>query len=219
MIPFVLTADESEEQLARGAAGVDALQVGAVYAEALLNAAEKAGQVDNVVGELDALLDTTVKRGSPLRPFFASGVISRETRSEVIRKVFDSRANPLLVDFLMVLNEHDRLPLLPVMIFELKQLRDRRARKLPVYVSAAAPLAEDQLELVRQAVRRNLNLEPMLETRIDPELLGGIVLRVGDWVFDGSVQNKLNDLSKQITENSSHEIQSGRDRFRTSVGN
>jgi F-type H+-transporting ATPase subunit delta len=105
------------------------------------------------------------------------------------------------------------------MIFELKQLRDRRAKKLPVYVSAAAPLAEDQLEQVRQAVRRNLNLEPVLETKIDANLLGGIVLRVGDWVFDGSVQSKLNDLSKQITENSSHEIQSGRDRFRTSVGN
>jgi F-type H+-transporting ATPase subunit delta len=219
MVPFVLTADESEEQLARGSAGVGALQVAAVYAEALLNAAEKAGQVDQVVGELDALLDTTVKRGSPLRPFFASGVISRETRGEVIRKVFENNANPLIIDFLMVLNEHDRLALLPVIIFELKHLRDRRARKMPVYLSSAAPLTEDQLDQVRQAVRRNLNLEPMLETKIDPDLLGGLVFRVGDWIFDGSVQSKLTELSKQISENSSHEIQSGRDRFRSADGN
>jgi F-type H+-transporting ATPase subunit delta len=219
MIPFVLTSSESEEELARGSAGVEALQVGAVYAEALLNAAEKAGQVDEVLGELDALLDTTVKRGSPLRPFFASGVISRETRGEVIRKVFDGRANPLIVDFLMVVNEHDRLPLLPVMIFEAKQLCDRRAKRLPVYVSAAAPLSDDQLEQVREAVRRNLHLEPVLETKIDADLLGGIVLRVGDWVFDGSVQSKLSGLSKQISENSSYEIQSGRDRFRSPDGN
>src|SRR6266851_2084863 len=107
MIPFVLTSSESEEQLARGSADVASLQVARVYGEALLNAAEKAGQVVEVLGELEELLNTTVKPGSPLRPFFASGVINRETRREVIRNVFDGRANSLLVDFLMVLNDHE----------------------------------------------------------------------------------------------------------------
>jgi F-type H+-transporting ATPase subunit delta len=219
MIPYVLTATESEEGLARASAGVESLQVAKVYGEALLNASEKAGQVDEVVGELEALLNTTIAPGSPLRPFFASGVINRITRGEVIRKVFEGRAHPLVVDFLMVLNDHDRLPLLPVVVFQANQLRDRRARRLPVSVSSAVPLGEDQLERVREAVRRNLQLEPILETRIDPDLLGGVVLRVGDWVFDGSIQNKLNELSKQISEKSSHEIQSGRDRFCSANGN
>ncbi len=219
MIPYVLTATESEEQLTRATADIESLQVAHVYGEALLNAAEQAGQVDEVLGELEVLLNTTVKPGSPLRPFFASGVINRITRGEVIRKVFDGRAHPLVVDFLMVVNDHDRLPLIGVIAFQANQLRDRRARRLPVSVSSAVPLGEDQLERVREAVRRNLELEPIMETRIDPELLGGVVLRVGDWVFDGSVQSKLNELSKQISEKSSHEIQSGRDRFCTANGN
>ena len=219
MIPYVITASESEEELARASADIESLQVAKVYGEALLNAAEKAGQVDQVLGELDELLNTTVKPGSPLRPFFASGVIDRVTRGEMIRKVFEGRAHPMVVDFLMVLNDHDRLPLIRVVMFQVNQLRDRRARRLPVSVSSAVPLAEDQLDRVREAVRRNLQLEPILETKIEPDLLGGVVLRVGDWVFDGSIRNKLMELSKQISEKSSHEIQSGRDRFSTAIGN
>jgi F-type H+-transporting ATPase subunit delta len=175
--------------------------------------------LDEVLGELEELLNTTVKSGSPLRPFFASGVINRITRGEVIRKVFDGRAHPLVVDFLMVVNDHDRLPLIGMIVFQANQLRDRRARRLPVSVSSAVPLGEDQLERVREAVRRNLQLEPIMETKVDPDLLGGVVLRVADWVFDGSIRSKLNELSKQISEKSSHEIQSGRDRFCTANGN
>jgi len=219
MFPYLLTATESEEQMARGTGDIKSLQVAQVYGEALLNAAEKAGQVDEVLGELEELLNTTVKSGSPLRPFFASGVINRITRGEVIRKVFDDRAHPLVVDFLMVVNDHDRLPLIGMIVFQANQLRDRRARRLPVSVSSAVPLGEDQLERVREAVRRNLQLEPIMETRIDPDLLGGVVLRVADWVFDGSVRSKLNELSKQMSEKSSHEIQSGRDRFCSADGN
>jgi len=219
MIPYVLTASEDEEALARGAADIGSLQVAQVYAEALLNAAEKAGQVDEVIGELETLLEMTVAPGSVLRQFFASGVIGRATRGDVIRKVFDGRAHPLLVDFLMVINDHDRTTLLPAILFEAKELRDRRAGRLPVAVHSAVPLAEDQLERIRQGVRNQLRVEPVLEMKVDPELLGGIQLRIGDWVFDGTLRSRLNQIRDQIISRSSHEIQSRRDRFSSTNGN
>jgi F-type H+-transporting ATPase subunit delta len=219
MIPYVLTASEEGEKQARGIPDVSSIEVARVYSEAFLNAAEKAGQVDEVLGELEALFQTTDAPRSELRPFFASGVIGRRTRGEVIRKSFEGRANPLLVNLLLVLNDHDRLTLLPVILFETKELRNRRARRLPVTLTSAVPLTGEQVERVRQAVRTQLQLEPLIETKIDPDLLGGIAFRVGDWVFDGTVRTRLNDLREHLIERGSHDIQSGRNRFGPAAGN
>jgi len=219
MIPYVLTVSEEEEQLARGIADVQSLEVARVYAEALLNAAEKAGQAEEVLAEFEALLQTIEAPRSVVRKFLASGVISRETRGEAIRKAFDGRAHPILVDFLLVVNDHERMPLLPAILFEARELRDRRARRLPVHVTSAMPLPDDQLEGIKDAVRKRLRWEPLLETKIDPELLGGVQLRIGDWLFDSSIRTQLNEMRKELIERSSHEIQSGRDRFSSANGN
>src|SRR5262249_11842861 len=169
------------------------------------------------LGELEALVQTAEAPRSEVRQFFASGVIGRRTRDEVIVKVFEGRVHPLLINFLRVLNDHDRTTLIPAILFAAKQRRDRRAKRLPVVVSAAVPLADDQVERIRQAVRQSLQLEPLVETKVDPDLLGGVMLRVGDWVFDGTVRTKLNELRQQLIERSSYEIQSGRDRFSSPV--
>lgn len=219
MIPYVLTASEDEEGLARATADIKVLEVARVYGEALLNAAESAGQVDEVLEEFEELRQATEVPASELRRFFASGAIGRATRARAIRQAFAGRAHPILVNFLLVVNDHDRMTLLPAILFEARELRDRRARRLPVAVHAAVPLTDEQIERVKQAVRARLHLEPIIELKVEPELLGGIMLRVGDWIFDGTVRTRLNELKNQIIARSSHEIQSGRDRFRTANGN
>jgi F-type H+-transporting ATPase subunit delta len=213
MIPYVLTASEDEEQLARGVPDVSSLQVARVYAEALLNAAEEAGQVDEVLGEYEEMLKAAEAPRSELRRFFASGVIGRKRRAEVIRRAFEGRIHPLLVNFLLVINEHERTTLLPAILFEALKLRDERANRLPVSVHSAVPLTDEQQENVRRIIRDRLKLEPVLEMKVDPELLGGLMIRVGDHVFDGTVRTKLVQLREQLLSRSSYEIQSRRDRF------
>jgi F-type H+-transporting ATPase subunit delta len=215
MIPYVLTASEDEEALAHGVADVRSLQVAQVYAEALLNAAEEAGQVEEVAADFDALLQATEVPRSDLRRFFTSGTIGRQTRGEVIRKAFEGRAHPLLVNFLLVVNDHDRIPLFPAILFEMKQLRDRRARRLAVNVHAAVPLADDQIERIRRAVRTALEVEPLIEVKVDPDLLGGVLVRVGDWVFDDTLRTRLADLRHELLERGTQEIQSRHERYVT----
>ena len=60
--------------------------------------------------------------------------------------------------------------------------------------------------------------EPILESAVDPDLLGGLVVQVGDWLYDASVRTQLETLRNQLITRSSHEIQSGRDRFSSPVG-
>ncbi len=213
MIPYVLTASEGEEEVARGVADVKSLQVAQVYAEALLDAAEKDGQVEEVLEDFQELLRNTEAEGSDLRNFFASGVIGRATRGRAIEEAFGGRAHPLLVNFLLVLNDHDRVRLLPAILFKVQDIRDQRARRLPVYLHSAVPLADEQVERIRARVRESLRLEPVIETRVDPELLGGVLLRVGDWVFDGTVRRRINDVRNELLARSSHEIQGRRDQI------
>ncbi len=75
------------------------------------------------------------------------------------------------------------------------------------------PLPDDQLERLRNELRGALRREPILETRVDPDLLGGLVVQVGDWVYDSSVRSRVADIRNQLIERSSHEIQSRRNRF------
>jgi F-type H+-transporting ATPase subunit delta len=88
-----------------------------------------------------------------------------------------------------------------------------------VQVRSAVPLADDQADRLRQQLRESLRLDPVLRTEVDPKLLGGIVVKVGDWLYDASVRARLDSIRKQLIERSSHEIQSGRDRFSVASGN
>ena len=123
------------------------------------------------------------------------------------------------MDFLKVLNQHERLNLLRPILSAAKELQDERAKRIRVQVRSAVPLADEQANRLRQQLRETLKLDPVLQTEVDHELLGGVVVRVGDWLYDASVRAKLESIRNQLIARSSHEIQSGRDRFSVASGN
>lgn len=194
---------------------VEAQRVARVYAESLLNSVEKQGHADEVVADLDALVTEVFPSHPNFETFLASGAVGRDRKEPVIRKAFDGRASELFVNFLLVLNRHDRLDLLRPIRAELHALHDQRRRRLRVQVRTAVPLPDDQQTRLRDQLRRAFDREPVLQTAVDPSVLGGLAVRVGDWLYDGTVRTRLDNLRNQLIERSSHEIQSGRDRFRS----
>jgi F-type H+-transporting ATPase subunit delta len=200
-------------------ADVGAQRMARVYAEALLNAADKQGQANEIVEELDSLVRDLFKADPELEAFLSSIAIGRDRKNQVIEKVFENRASPVLVDFLKVLNQHQRLDLLRPILAAAKELQDQRANRLRVEVRSAVPLADDQANRLKQQLREALQKEPILQTEVDPELLGGVVVRVGDWLYDASVRARLESIRNQLVTRSNYEIQSGRDRFSIASGN
>jgi F-type H+-transporting ATPase subunit delta len=192
-------------------------RVARVYADALLRAAESRNQVDEVLAELEALLQKVFRADSDFEAFLASGAIGRERKATVIRSVFEGRASELFVNFLLVLNAHERLDLVRVITAAYRELREEKAGRLRVLVRSAVPLPDDQRERLRQELHETFQKDPLLETQVDPELLGGVVIRIGDWLYDQSVRSKLDSIRNQIIARSSHEIQSRRDRFCSTV--
>jgi F-type H+-transporting ATPase subunit delta len=196
---------------------VSARRIARVYAESLLNAAEKQGQAEAVLDGLGVLIHDVLARDPRLQALFSSAALGRKARAEALQKAFEGRASDLFYRFLLVLNDHERLDLLPAILAESRHLYDERHRRLQVLVYSAVPLNDDQIRVIEERVRSRFQLEPVLVPIQDPALLGGLKIRIGDQQFDHTVRTRLDIIRQQLIERSSHEIQTGRDRFSTPV--
>jgi F-type H+-transporting ATPase subunit delta len=217
-VPPTTTEQETFKQLAEDqqlqsdssrAAG----RIARTYAEALLKVANTRNQADDVGEELQSLLRGLLDGHDGVEAFFADPTLSRERKDAVLTKVFGANASPLLADFLRVLNRKDRLGLVRLIAIAYRSLRDDAADRVRVLVEAAAPLTEAQQDEVAKTLAASLGKTPIVVVRLTPDLIGGMIVRVGDKVFDTSVRTKLQTLKHQLTARGTHAIQSGRDRF------
>ena len=198
---------------------VGAQRVGKVYAEALLNSAEKQNQSGEILEEFDALVYDLLRREPQFELFLSSSAIGRDRKQDVIEKAFAGRASDVFVNFLLVLNKHDRLDVLRAVHAMYREMYDERAGRIRVLVTSAVPLPDDQADRLRQEIRSQFAKEPVLDIHVDPELIAGMLVRVGDWRLDSSIRSRLHRIREQLIERSSYEIQSRRDSFSSSDGN
>lgn len=207
----------SSEQTNQGAAASTApeedVEVARHFADALLNAAEGAGQADAVLEEIEEI-DRDVFRPNPeFIRLFGSVQVSGADRRRIADDLFKGRASDLVYRFLQVLNRHGRLALLPTVAVELRRIWNKRRNMVSVTVRSAAPLDDAQRGTLSERVGRMLGATPILDVSTDPSLIGGFVLKVGDYVYDASVKNRLEQLRQRLIEGKTHEIQSRRDQF------
>jgi F-type H+-transporting ATPase subunit delta len=198
---------------------VDTQRVAKLYAEALYGAAEQRGQAQEVLDELQSLVSDVFKANPQIEAFLTSVIVGRDRKADLIKNGFANRASETLINFLFVLNNHERLDLLRPILAAYRELYDQKAGRIHVQVRTAQPLPDDQRESLHRELKKAFQKEPILETKVDPDLLGGLVVQVDDWLYDASVRSSLETLRNQIIERSSHEIQSGRDRFSSRNGN
>lgn len=186
-----------------------------VYAEALLNTAEQQNAIQDEQEELESLLGEIYQSQPLLAGVMADRSISRERKASMIRSVFEGRASRIFVNLLLILNDHDRLDLLPDIYREYVEALNRREKRIRAHVRSAVELSEEQLEQLKRELREAFQKEPLLETEIDPDILGGLVVQVGDWLFDASVRSRLERMQNHLIESSTHELENRRDRFGT----
>jgi F-type H+-transporting ATPase subunit delta len=193
--------------------------VAAAYAKALFHAAEKAGALDAVVADLEAVLDEIVAKIPKLVDLLVSDLFSPESKMSMIDRVLKGKVHPLLLNFFKVLAAHDRSYVLRSIREELRKLYEKARGRVPVKIVTAAPLTAAQQSAVVQRMKSVLGGDPILRTEVDPSLIGGLVAQVGDVVFDGSLASNLARLREQLINRSVHEIQRRRDRVSTTAGN
>jgi F-type H+-transporting ATPase subunit delta len=181
------------------------------YADALLDAA--GGNAESILEELGSFVDDVLLKVPGLREVFDSLVIGRDEKIRLIDRVIAPRASEIVTNFLRVLARHGRLELLPAILPEAQVRYEKRQGRRRVQVTSARPLDSQAEGRIRARLTETLPFEPILETRVDPSLIGGIVIRVGDTVYDSSLATRVKQLRERLKQRSLHEIQSGRDRF------
>jgi F-type H+-transporting ATPase subunit delta len=210
---------------------VGAQQLATVYAQAFLDAVTAAAaraapfgadlapadsvRPESVLAELDGFIAEGIDRFPKLEAVLTSALIQPEKKAALLDRVFKGRLSPLLLNFLKVLAHHGRLDILRSVHWAAHKLFDQSRGVVRVAVSSAVALDEPLKIRLTESIRQLVGGTPMLETHVRPELIGGLVMRVGDSVYDGSISTRLNKLRQQMIDRSVHEIQSRRDRFRS----
>jgi F-type H+-transporting ATPase subunit delta len=188
-------------------------RLGTVYAKALLGAAEKAGQADSVVEELGTIVSEALDQSPELDEVLRTPRIASEEKLTIVERVFGGRVSPLVLNFLKVLAGHERLDCLRVIEraarLQLNQLRNR----VEVLVETASPLSMPLRQQVAARLTQLLGREVVLTTEVNPDLLGGIVVRVGDTVYDGSLAGKLKSMESVTLERTTNKIRQSLERF------
>jgi F-type H+-transporting ATPase subunit delta len=198
---------------------VGSQNVAAVYAKAYLGATEAAGTTDAALAELESLVSDVLDKLPRLDAILSSGLVSADQKIELIDKAIGTKASPLLRNFLKVLARHGRLDVLRGVRSEARKMVDKLRGRFRVHVTTAAELDGQLHQQLTETLRGMLGGQPVLEVKTRPELIGGIVLRVGDTVYDGSIATRLARIREQMIDRSVHEIQSGRNRFGSAEGN
>jgi len=167
------------------------------YARALYEEAERSSKIEVVDDDME-LIRKTLQESGELDRFFQSPVISRGKKSDVVRTLFESRLDPLTYRFLAMLIRKQREDHFPRIVRAFRDMRDEQMGVVEVIARSAHPLGpEERAELV-EAVVRLTGKEIRLKAVTDAELIGGVVIRVGDTVYDGSARHQLSQLRDRL---------------------
>jgi len=202
------TAADLDPTQAASVFDIDVLRVARVYAEALFDAADKAGKIDAMWDTFVALVGRPLRRTeSATDPMVALVVnVPRAQREAIVRKALTGRVDDLFLNFLLVLNHHDRLAIVRAVASVYRELMDERARRVRVQVTSAVPLTDGERDEVGKMVERRFDLSPVLLETVDPAVLGGLRIQVGDQVIDATVRSRLDALKDQLLTRGSHAL-------------
>ncbi|HEY1722746.1 MAG TPA: F0F1 ATP synthase subunit delta [Magnetospirillaceae bacterium] len=165
------------------------------YAAALFELAEEKGELDKVAGDLRDLRKMLAE-SADLRRMIANPVIDRKQRLKAIEEIAKrSGFSQLTANFMGVLIHNGRLFALDATVGAFLALLAAKRGELTAQVSSAAPLAESQIAAVSAALKKALGRAVTLESTVDPSLIGGLVVKVGSRMIDGSLKTKLQRLS------------------------
>lgn len=187
------------EQIHHATVFDDATQhVARIYATAILDAADKHGQSREVLEQMESLIDEVLGRDEIFAVFLGSAVVSREHKRAALCHVFEGKVSQVLFHSLLVLNDHNRLGVLRQVAVVMRELYEQRAGRMRVETTTAATLDDEQRDKLCRELREKFGRDPVLFVRVDPELLGGLIVKVDDWVYDGSVRARLVRLQNQL---------------------
>ncbi len=167
------------------------------YAKAILDAAPEGTDIATVLGDLQDV-HASITGSHELKLFFESPVISEQKKGEAVRALFTGRISDYVLSVLLLLVEKGRENLVLLIIDAAMDLHREREGIIRTHVTSAVALSEDQRTQLAAALHATSGKKVDAAYSVEPALMGGALVRLGDTVYDGSIQNQLKRLRTRL---------------------
>ena len=176
-------------------------EIAQVYARSLFEVAREQGKLDEIREQLGQFVDA-LNDHRELAVFFFSPYFSVKEKEDALARVLVD-AEPIFLNFLSLLIEKHRMPV----IFRIRQAFERlweeENRTLPVEITSAIELDQGTVEGLARQIGERTGRKVKLATHVDPNILGGLVVRVGNMILDASIRNRLEQLRRHVAQGAS----------------
>lgn len=170
------------------------------YAKALYGLAAEKGKADSVENELSQLHEL-FEKSEPLADFMDNPNISAEAKADVIRQAFDGTLSAYVYNTVRLLLERGRELLIPDLFHAYVEIADEAQGRASALVTSTRALTEEEQNHISEVFSRVTGKRIRVSSEVDESLLGGLTVRIGDRLFDGSLKGKLDRLQKQLDPN------------------
>lgn len=170
------------------------------YARALFQLANEHRLLDKVHGEVE-FLENGLKTSAELRQLLFSQDTKKTDKKKVFEKLLRDRSN-IFLNFMNLLLLKNREALFAIIAREFRSMYERHNKKIRAATITAEPLDAKSTKALKQFLDKTFNADVQIENRLDPAILGGLIVNVEGRVFDGSVQSQLQRLREQLLESS-----------------
>ncbi|HEY4409437.1 MAG TPA: ATP synthase F1 subunit delta [Acidimicrobiia bacterium] len=170
-----------------------------VYAKALFELGRGEGELAAIGEDLHGVQGALNGLEGDLRAFFNLPQLRRDDKRRIINTAFGGKVGRPVLGLLNVLVEKRREALFDEIVTQFDTMLDRHEGRLQVQVTSARKLDDDVAAALRSAIERRTNKTVVLQERVDPEVIGGLKVNVGDRVVDGTMRRTLQDMRRTLT--------------------
>jgi F-type H+-transporting ATPase subunit delta len=167
------------------------------YSAALFGLAKEREAVANVTAELDSFVNA-LKSDPELFAFYTSPVVDRRVKEQIVHRALDDRAGELTTNFVILLVRKHRENLVEIVARQMHEMLDREAGRQSAAIGTPMPIDASMVDELTQRLSRVYGRTIIPHTKLSPELLGGLVVQVGDRYVDASVSGKLEELRRHL---------------------
>jgi len=165
------------------------------YALALYTVAEEKGKVEEYLNDLREVV-SLMKNDAEFLKVIKSPQISTSQKKKMFIRIFKGRIDEDLLSFLLILIEKDRILFTEQKLKEMEKINLERNNTLLVEVKTVIPLRDSERETLRMKLYKMYDKKIIFEEKLDKNVIGGVYIRVGDDVIDGTIKSKLEDMKK-----------------------
>lgn len=187
--------------------------IGATYAKALIGAAEKSGELERVVKDLETSIDEVVAKLPKLATALDSPRVPPESKERLLEACFKGKVSTTLLNFYKVVCQHGRFDCISEIRAAVRKQYNERRGLVEIEIRTAAPLPASIIERIVDRLKQMLGKDVAVKTKIQPELIGGVVVKVGDTLYDGSVSRRLELMKGKAMASAKEALRHGFERF------